>query len=179
MEQVKDIAVQGIAPWMLWVALFVGVALCAVIAAVYKVVQIRREETRHRDEHIAQIAEGVINQQVETLAEDISRKVTDAMQDKFDAIDRKLDSDKTRIEAQERRSGEHDRTLDRIEKTLESVDANIKDIHEGFTYLAQGTIATLNHQRHNGNPEELDEAAKELEKYLTHRPIVPMQQEAK
>ena len=174
MEQAaKELTYQGVAPWMLWVAVIAGIVLCLAIAAVWKVVEINRGEKKRKRDEMTAIAEGVVQTKVDTLAEDISRKVTDAMQDKFNAIDKKLEADKVRIEAAERRSNEHDKALERIETTLESVDANIKDIHEGFTYLAQGTIATLNHQIHNGNKEELDEAAKELNKFLTRRPIVP------
>ena len=177
MEQVEKI--QGIAPWMLWVALFVGVALCVVIASVWKVVEINRGEKKRKREEIEGIAQAAVTQQVNTLADDISEKVMASMQEKFDAIDKKLGSDKIRIEQAEKRSSEHDKALERIEATLESVDANIKDIHEGFTFLARGTIATLNHEIHNGNKEELEEAAKELDKYLTRRPIVPIPEKSK
>lgn len=180
MEQAaKELTYQGIAPWMLWVAAIAGIVLCIAIAAVWKVVEISRSEKKRKRDEMRAVAEDVVQEKVDTLAEDISQKVTDAMQAKFDAIDKKLEADKNRIETAERRSNEHDKALERIESTLESVDANIKDIHEGFTYLARGTIATLNHQRHNGNQDELDEAARELDKYLTRRPIVPTPQSAK
>lgn len=173
-EQVKELTYQGVAPWMLWVAAVAGIVLCVAFAAVWKVVQINREEKKRKRDEITEIADGAAKERVDKLAEDISQKVMESMRDKFDSIDKKLDADKVRIEAAEKRSAEHDKALERIESTLESVDANIKDIHEGFTYLARGTIATLNHEIHNGNKEELEEAAKELDKYLTHRPIVPM-----
>lgn len=180
MEQAaKEITYQGVAPWMLWVAAVAGIVLCIAIAAVWKVVEISRSEKKRKQDEIKAIAEGVVQEKVDTLAEDISQKVTEAMQSKFDAIDKKLDSDKIRIENAEKQSSEHDKALERIENTLESVDANIKDIHEGFTYLARGTIATLNHEIHNGNKEELEEAAKDLDKYLTRRPIVPMPEKRK
>ena len=170
----EQLTYQGVAPWMLWVALVVGIALCAAIASVWKVVQLYREEKKRRQDEIASIAEGVVQKKVNALAEDISTKVTASMQSRFAEIDRKLDNDKRHIESAEIRSEEHDKALERIEATLESVDKNIRDMSEGFTYLARGTIATLNHQRHNGNSDELDEAARELDKYLTQRPIVPI-----
>ena len=180
MEQAaKELTYQGIAPWMLWVAAIAGIVLCIAIAAVWKVVEINRSEKKRKHDEMKAIAEGVVQAKVDTLAEDISQKVTANMQERFAEIDRKLDNDKRHIEDAEKRSAEHDKALERIESTLESVDANIKDIHEGFTYLARGTIATLNHQRHNGNQDELDEAARELDKYLTRRPIVPTPQSAK
>lgn len=173
-EQVKELTYQGVAPWMLWVAVVAGIVLCVAFAAVWKVVQINRDEKKRKRDEITEIADGAAKERVDKLAEDISQKVMESMKDKFDSIDKKLDADKIRIEAAEKRSAEHDKALERIESTLESVDANIKDIHEGFTYLARGTIATLNHEIHNGNKEELEEAAKELDKYLTRRPIVPI-----
>lgn len=173
MDKVEQLTYQGVAPWMIWIAVLAGIAICVAIAAVWKVVEISRSEKKRRTDEVRGIAEGVIQQKVDRLAEDISQKVMDAMKDKFDAIDRKLDADKVRIEAAEKRSNEHDKALERIEQTLDNVDKNIQDMSEGFTYLARGTIATLNHQIHNGNKEELDEAAKELNKFLTRRPIVP------
>lgn len=173
MDKVEQLTYQGIAPWMLWVAVLAGIAICVAIAAVWKVVDITRHEKKRRQDEVQSIAERTVQEKVETLADDISQKVMNAMKEKFDAIDRKLDADKIRIENAEKRSNEHDRSLERIEQTLENVDKNIQDMSDGFTYLARGTIATLNHQIHNGNKEELDEAAKELNKYLTHRPIVP------
>ena len=160
---------------MLWVALLVGIALCGAITAIWKVIQINREEKKRRRDEITSIAEIAIQARTKTLAEEISNNVMEAMRGKFEAIDRKLDADKNRLDTAERRSNEHDKALERIETTLMSVDTNIKDMREGFTYLARGTVATLNQQLHNGNKEELEEAAKEMNKYLTSRPIVPMQ----
>lgn len=170
--QYQDI--QGIAPWMLWVAMAVGIALCVVIANVWKVVQINRDEKKRKKEEIEQIANAAIDSRIKTLADDISTKVTESMKEKFEGIDKKLEADKVRLEAQEKRSMDHDKALERIEETLENVNANIIDMREGFTCLARGTIATLNHQIHNGNADELVAAAADLNKYLTARPIVPM-----
>lgn len=172
MEQVEKIT--QIAPWMLWVALGVGIALCVIVEKLYKVVKISREEKQRKDDHIREVAEKVMQVKAETLADEISKKVMDAMQERFAEIDRKLNNDKRSIEKQDLALEEHENTLDRIEKTLENVDANIRDMREGFTYLARGTIASLNHQQHNGNSEEMEEAANELTGYLTKRPIVPM-----
>lgn len=174
MEHLENVTYQGVSWWMIPVAVLVGIAFCVAFAQIWKVIQINREEKKRKEDAVKAIAEGAVQKKVDTLADDISRKVMDAMKDKFDGIDRKLDADKIRIEAAEKRSSEHDKALERIEQTLESVDTNIKDLREGFTHLARGTIATLNHQQHNGNQEELEEAARELNKYLTQRPIVPM-----
>lgn len=173
-EQVEKLTYQGVAPWMLWVVFVAAIALCVAIAAVWKVVEIARGEKKRRKEETEGIAQAAVTQQVATLADDISEKVMENMKGKFDAIDKKLDSDKIRIEQAEKRSSEHDKALERIEKTLDSVDTNIRDMREGFTYLARGTIATINHQRHNGNADELDEAAHQLNTYLTARPVVPI-----
>ena len=170
---------------MLWVAVVVGIVLCGVIAAVYKIIQIGRDEKRHKQEEIQKIAANEVDQKVETLAEDISEKVMESMQGKFDIIDKrfesidtKLKADKTRLELAEKRSNAHDKSLERIETTLKSVDTNIKDMRRGFTFLARGTVATMNKLQHNGADAdaELAEAARGLNKYLTDRPTVPMQQ---
>ena len=175
MEQVAEkISYQGVSPWMIPVAVVVGIVACIAFANIWKVVQINREEKKRKRDEITKIAEQAVKERADKLADEISKKVMESMQSKLSAIDRKLDSDKIRLENAEKRSKEHDDALDRIEKTLDSVDANIRDIHEGFTYLARGTIATLNHQRHNGNAEELDKAAVELNTYLTARPVVPI-----
>lgn len=173
MDKVEQLTYQGVAPWMIWVAILAGIAICVAIAAVWKVIEIGRGEKKRRQDEVKSIAENAVDAKVESLADDISQKVMDAMKEKFEAIDRKLENDKLDIESAKRRSAEHDKALERIELTLENVDKNITDMSEGFTYLARGTIATLNHQIHNGNKEELEEAARELNRFLTHRPIVP------
>lgn len=174
MDKIEGMTYQGAAPWMIWVFIIVGLALCAAIAAVWKVIQISREEKKRRKDEVTAIAQSVVDARANALAEEISQKVSQNMQGKFDDINRKLAADKENIEQQTRRSNEHDRALERIESTLNSVDTNIKDMREGFTYLARGTIATLNQQLHNGNKEELEKAANEMNRYLTSRPIVPM-----
>ena len=173
MDKVEQITYQGVAPWMLWVTAIVVVVLCAAIATVWKVVQIYREEKKKKQDEVKSIAESIIQTKTDLLADDISKKVSASMKDKFDSIDKKLDADKIRIENAEKRSKEHDDALERIEQTLDSVDRNIRDMSEGLTCMAQGTIASLNHQIHNGNKDELEEAAKEMNRYLTHRLIVP------
>ena len=173
MEQVEKIT--QIAPWMLWVAVGVGIALCVIVKKIHDVVKIGREEKQRKDDHIREVAEKVMEVKAGTLADEISKKVMDAMQERFAEIDRKLGNDKRMIERQDRALEEHEDTLSQIANTLKSVDANIRDMREGFTYLARGTIASLNHQQHNGNSEEMEQAANELTRYLTKRPNVPMQ----
>lgn len=175
-EAAEKITYQGVAPWMIPVFILVGIVLCVAFAAVWKVVEISRGEKKRKHDEMTAIAEGVVQAKVNTLAEDISQKVAANMQKKFEEIDRKLDTDKRRLEQAEKRSDAHDKALERIEATLESVDANVKDMHEGFTCMTRGTIATINQLLHNGNQEELESAANELNRYLTSRPIVPMQQ---
>ena len=185
MDKVQELTYQGVAPWMLWVAVVAGVVLCGVIAAVYKVIQISRSEKQHKQEEIQKIAASEVDKNVKSLAEDISEKVMESMKGKFDAIDRrfesidtKLKADKTRLELAEERSRAHDKSLERIETTLTSVDTNIKDMRKGFTFLARGTVATMNKILHDGAGADADlaKAARGLNDYLTDRPTVPMQQ---
>lgn len=186
MDKVEQLTYQGISPWMLWVAVIAGVILCGVIASVYKVIQISRDEKKHKAEEMQKIAAEEVDKRAETLAEDISKKVLESMQGKFDAIDRrfasiddKLKADKNRLDLAEGRSVEHDKSLARIETTLKSVDTNIKDMRKGFTCLARGTVATMNKILHDGADADADlaKAARGLNEYLTDRPTVPMQQE--
>ncbi len=172
MEQVEKLTYQGIAPWMIWVAVLVTIAACVGIAAVWKVVQISREEKKRKDDNIKAIAKHI----VEISAPDIIKTVVENVKPQFDLLEQKMDEDKKRIEEAEKRSEQHDKALERIEKTLESVDKNIQDISEGFTFLARGTIASINHLRENGTGDmgELEEASRELSRYLTKRPVVPI-----
>ena len=165
---------QGLQSWMIWVGAFAIVVLCGAFAVVWKAVEINRAERKRKRDEVAEIAKRTADEKIAALADDISKKITASFKEKFDSIDEKLATDKVRLEAQERRSMDHDKALERIEETLERVDTNIRDMREGYTYLARGTIASLNHQRHNGNAEELDEATADLNKYLTARPIVPI-----
>lgn len=175
MEQVAEkITYQGISPWMIPVFILVGIVGCVAFANVWKVVQINREEKKRKRDEIMKIADAAVKEKADKLADEISQKVLASVNQELQSINEKLKSDKVRLDFAEKRSQAHDAALERIEKTLDSVDANIKDIHEGFTYLARGTIATLNHQIHNGNKEELEKAASELNRFLTHRPIVPI-----
>lgn len=174
MEKAEQLTYQGIAPWMIWVFVLVGIAICVAIAAVWKVVQISRDEKKRKRDEIRSIAESIVKAETKSMADIVSKSVTNAMNEKFDAFGKMLDQDKKRIEKAEERSSEHDKALERIEQTLENVDKNIRDMSDGIAYITRGTIASLNHLRHNGNADELDEAARDLDKYLTHRPIVPI-----
>lgn len=166
-EAAEAITYQGVSLWMIPVAFIVGIAFCVAFVQIWKVVEINRGEKDRKRQKIEKIAHDAVDAKVNSLADDISEKVMENMKEKFDAIDRKLDTDKRRIE-------QHDKALERIETTLEKVDQNIQDMSEGLTYMTRGTVASLNHQLHNGNKEELEEAAREMNRYLTHRPIVPV-----
>lgn len=172
--KVEDITVQGIAPWMIWIWIFVGVAMCAVIAVVWKVVQIVREEKKNRKAEIEAIAQAAVKEKADKLAEDISEKVMTVMQDRFAAIDEKLDNDKRRIEKIEKDMAEHEKNLAAFGNTLEKMNANILDMSNGFRVMMRGTLASLEHQNPNGTDEKLNRVTSEITAYLTERPIVPM-----
>lgn len=109
MDKVEQLTYQGIAPWMLWVAMLAGIAICVAIAAVWKVVEINRGEKKRKQDEIRSIAEDAVDDKVESLADDISRKVMDAMKDKFEAIDRKLKT--TSLISKTRRSAAQNMTV--------------------------------------------------------------------
>ena len=109
MDKVEQLTYQGIAPWMLWVAVLAGIAICVAIAAVWKVVEINRGEKKRKQDEIRSIAEDAVDDKVDSLADDISRKVMDAMKDKFEAIDRKLKT--TSLISKTRRSAAQNMTV--------------------------------------------------------------------
>ena len=109
MDKVEQLTYQGIAPWMLWVAMLAGIAICVAIAAVWKVVEINRGEKKRKQDEIRSIAEDAVDDKVDSLADDISRKVMDAMKDKFEAIDRKLKT--TSLISKTRRSAAQNMTV--------------------------------------------------------------------
>lgn len=141
MENIPSI--EGITPSYLWIFLYVAVGLCALIILIDKVLDVFRRRKQRKD-----IAKP-------ELAEEIAGKVMEKLRPDFDEIDRKLKSDHTRLDG-------HDRDI----KTL--YDRTDQD-RNGIRALVVGVLALLNHELHNGNTSELDDAQKELNKYLINK----------
>ena len=64
---------------------------------------------------------------------------------------------------------EHDRFLASDKRRLKAHDDDIDDIREGMRRNCTGIKALLNHQLHNGNTKEMEEAASNLDKWLINR----------
>jgi len=52
---------------------------------------------------------------------------------------------------------------------LEKHDADIKALKEGQKAMCQGVVALLDHELHNGNSKQMEDARAEISKYLTDR----------
>lgn len=139
----ENLPIEGITPSYLWIFLYVAVGLCALIILIDKVLDVFRRRKQRKD-----IAKP-------ELAEEIAGKVMEKLRPDFDEIDRKLKSDHTRLDG-------HDRDI----KTL--YDRTDQDSN-GVRTLVVGVLALLNHELHNGNANELNDAQKELNKYLINK----------
>jgi hypothetical protein len=52
---------------------------------------------------------------------------------------------------------------------LERHDADIKALKEGQKAMCKGVVALLDHELHNGNSKQMEDARSEISKYLTDR----------
>lgn len=68
---------------------------------------------------------------------------------------------------------EKDKDLKTRVRTMETTVADhseeINDLHEGVRVQCQAVMALLNHAIHNGNTEEMEKAASELNTYLSNK----------
>lgn len=67
------------------------------------------------------------------------------------------------------RLGEHERFLASDKRRLEDHDKDIGDLREGVRKTCTGVKALLNHQLHDGNTDEMERAASELDAWLINR----------
>ena len=139
----ENLPIEGITPSYLWIFLYVAVGLCALIILIDKVLDVFRRRKQRADAGKPE------------LAEEIALKVKDELKPTFEEIDRKLANDKTRLDG-------HDRD---IKALYAQTDKN----STGIRALVVGVLALLNHELHNGNTAELDDAQKELNKYLINK----------
>lgn len=135
--------IEGITPQALWTALYVLVAVCGLIVLWDKVravfAGVRERKQAKRPE----------------LADEISAKVLEKLEPRFAEIDRKLVNDKARID-------EHTRAIDGLSRRLNGSETGIKA-------LSHGVLALLNHELHNGNSDEMEDAKKVVENYLIEK----------
>ena len=84
------------------------------------------------------------------------RDADTAMDDRLTAIENKLKNDKAR--------------LDGIDRRLSLMDRDTDDIYKGFGAMCNALRALLEHELHNGNADQMQEASSALNNYLTSRP---------
>lgn len=149
-------SIQGFTPDMLWTTMIVIIGICAVLATVYKVIEIFRKEKDFRAHQIRESA-GTDN-----VAQEVTRQVVRDLEPRFEAIEReiekvreKLNVDKTRLDVQS--------------ESIHSVMISQRDIGEGFSAMCMALIAVLNHELHNGNADEMQKAADDLHIYLVRQ----------
>ena len=136
--------IEGITPSALWTFLGVLLALCGVVVLIDKVADVWRKYKARKE----------IGPESK-IAEEISKKVIANMKPQFDEIDKKFAHDKAEIE-------KHARQIAEIDRRVDSQDSGMKA-------LCQGTLALLNHELHNGNSDEMEDAKKVIDTYLINK----------
>ena len=138
--------IEGITPAMLWTALIVLVGVGGLIVLGDKVMDVWRKHQARK-----QISSGPESQ----LAEAISKKVIEKMEPRFADIDRKFANDKQLLETHTRQIGELNKRVDGLET--------------GQKAQCRGILALLNHELHNGNSDEMEDAKKAMDTYLINK----------
>lgn len=138
MEQLP--AIEGITPSYLWIFLYVAVGIAALILLIDKVIDVFRRRAKRKEAKKPE------------LADEIAGKVMDQLQPTFTEIDRKLANDKVHLDG-------HDRQIEGLARRMDGSE-------NGIRALVTGVLALLNHELHNGNTTELNDAQKALNKYL-------------
>lgn len=64
----------------------------------------------------------------------------------------------------------HQAMLDRDKRKLDDHDSQLSDLKNGMMVMCQGVQALLEHELHNGNGDQMQEASNSLNKWLRDRP---------
>lgn len=138
--------IEGITPIMVWITLSVLIAGGTIYLLFTKVREAYRKEQERKQ---------IKQQPSESLANEIVQKVLDKMEIKFQEIDRKLANDKALIDS-------HTREISVLMSIAEK-------LQQGDKAQCLGMLALLNHALHNGNKDEIEEASKAFNTYLTEK----------
>lgn len=130
---------------MLWTALIVLVGLGGLIVLGDKVMDVWRKHQARKK----------VNSPGNKLAEEISQMVIAKMEPRFADIEHKFSNDKQSIETHTRQIGEINKRVDSLET--------------GQKAQCRGILALLNHELHNGNSDEMEEAKKGMDNYLIEK----------
>lgn len=137
--------IEGITPDMLWTALIVLVGVGGLIVLGDKVMDVWRKHQARKQ----------VNTPESKLAQEISQMVIAKMEPRFADIERKFSNDKQSIETHTRQIGEINKRVDSLET--------------GQKAQCRGILALLNHELHNGNSDEMEEAKKGMDNYLIEK----------
>ena len=131
--------IEGITPASFWTFLEVVVGLAALAITVFKII-----------EFIWKAKDRKAKAQEEH--DDTRRQPVEDVRNRLNSIDSRL--------------AEIENKLDRDNRRLNTLEGKQGDISKGFKALCTASLAMLNHSLHNGNGEEMENAQKELQKYL-------------
>ena len=137
--------IEGITPDMLWTTLIVLVGVGGLIVLGDKVADVWRKHQARKK----------VNSPENKLAEEISQMVIAKMEPRFADIEHKFSNDKQSIETHTRQIGEINKRVDSLET--------------GQKAQCRGILALLNHELHNGNSDEMEEAKKGMDNYLIEK----------
>lgn len=138
--------IEGVTPGMLWTALIVLIAGATLYVLYGKVRETYRTQQQYKK---------AMNDPSEKLADEISAKVLKNLEPRFKDIDMKLANDKANID-------NHTRQIADLSRHADGTDKGLKAIN-------RGVLALLNHQLHNGNTDELEEAQRSINNYLIEK----------
>lgn len=138
--------IEGIAPEMLWTALIVLIGAASIYILWGKVQETYRKQKEYKR---------IKNDPGDKLADEISKKVTVRMEQKFAETDKKLANDKALLDA-------HTRQISVMEKRQDSME-------NGMKAQCRGVLALLNHELHNGNADEMEKAQAGMNDYLIEK----------
>lgn len=136
--------VEGLTPTILWYTLIGIVGIFSVYLIFHKVVESIRSDIERKKQKAAE--------HEPTLADAISKKVTDSLEPRFKKIEENLGKDKNR--------------LDLHETMITNIQNAQADMHNGLSVLCSAMIVVLNS---NGKSPEIISAIDALNTYLAKR----------
>ena len=138
--------IEGITPDMMWTALIVLIGAASIYILYGKVQETYRKQKEYKR---------IKSDPGDKLADEISKKVTVMMEQKFAETDKKLANDKALLDA-------HTRQIAAMEKRQDSME-------NGMKAQCRGVLALLNHELHNGNADEMEKAQAGMNDYLIEK----------
>ena len=143
MDDMKPL--EGFTPDMIWTFLLVAVGLCALIITGDKVIDVFRRQYERKK----------MRQKSPEIADEISRKVLEKMEERFSEVDRKLANDKAVIE-------------DHTQKLM-LLTGRLNACEDGQKAKCRGVLALLSHEINGNSVDKLRKAYDGINDYLIER----------